>query len=68
MKFEIQTQFIYGWENCWKCDDKPEYFESYEQARNALDDFLEEMAQERIDGNIEDEYSIEDYRIIGVQE
>jgi len=66
MKYEIQTQFIYGWENVWECDGKLEFFDSYEEAKASLDDFLDEMAQSHFNGEIEDLYDIEDYRIVEV--
>jgi len=66
MKYEIQTQFIYGWENCWECDGKTEYFDTYENAKLALNDFLDEMAQAHFNGEIEDQYDPSDYRIVEV--
>jgi hypothetical protein len=66
MKYEIQTQFIYGWENVWECDGKLEFFDSYDEAKASLDDFLDEMAQSHFNGEIEDLYDIEDYRIVEV--
>ena len=68
MKYEIQTRFIHDWENVWHCDGELEYFDTYEQAKESLNDFLDEMAQEHFNGNIEDVYDIEDFRIVKVQE
>jgi hypothetical protein len=50
MKYEIQTQFIYGWENVWECDGKLEYFNTVEDAQASLNDFLDEMAQAHFNG------------------
>ena len=66
-KYEIQTQFIYGWENCWECDGQLEYFDSFENALLALDDFLDEMAQANFNGDIEDLYDRNDYRIVKLE-
>jgi hypothetical protein len=65
-KFEIQTQFLYGWENVWECDGKLEYFDSYQNAKEALGDFLSEMDQAYFNGEIEDQYDSSDYRIVEV--
>ena len=67
MKYEIQTQFIYGWENVWRCNDELEYFESFELALSALDEFLDEMAQAHFNGEIEDQYNRNDYRIVKLE-
>ena len=64
MTYEIQTQFIYGWENCWEHDGKPEYFNSVKEAQSALDDFFEEMDSAYFNGEIEDRYDRNDYRIV----
>lgn len=65
-KFEIQTQFIYGWENVWECEGKPEYFNSYQEAQSALDDFFEDVDADYFNGYIEDKYDRSDYRIVEV--
>ena len=61
-RYEIQTQFIYGWENVWECEGQLEYFDSYDAAQAALDDFFEELKQD----NLENEYCRSDYRIVQV--
>jgi len=65
-KFEIQTQFIYGWENVWECDGELEYFDTYQHAKESLDEFLSEMDQAYFNGDIEDQYDSEDHRIVEV--
>jgi hypothetical protein len=62
--YEIQTRFINDWENVWRCNDELEYFESFELALSALDEFLDEMAQAHFNGEIEDQYNRNDYRIV----
>jgi len=66
-KYEIQTRFINDWENVWHCDGELEYFDTYGQAKESLNDFLDEMAQEHFNGNIEDTYDIEDFRIVKLE-
>jgi hypothetical protein len=68
MKYEIQTQFIYGWENVWECDGKLEYFNTVEDAQASLNEFLADMAQAHFNGEIEDMYDSNDYRIVEVTE
>ena len=65
-KFEIQTQFIYGWENVWECNGQLEYFDSLQEAQTCLNDFFDEMAQAHFNGEIEDLYDRNDYRIVEV--
>jgi hypothetical protein len=65
--YEIQTRFINDWENVWRCDDELEYFESFDLALCALDEFLDEMAQAHFNGEIEDLYHRNDYRIVKIE-
>ena len=53
-KYEIQTQFIYGWENVWERDGQLEYFDSFADAQCALDDFFEEVESDYFNGYIDD--------------
>ena len=43
-KYEVQTLFVYGWENCWTEDDgsgdKPWTFATREEAEEALCQFF----------------------------
>lgn len=64
MKYEIQTRFINEWENVWHCNGELEYFDTYEAAHQSLNNFIDEMEDEQLSGNIEDKYDIEDFRIV----
>lgn len=64
IKYAIETRFINEWENVWHRDGEIEFFSTYQDAKDSLNDFLDEMAQEHFNGNIEDTYDIEDYRIV----
>ena len=66
-KYEIQTQFLYGWENVWHFDGEIEYFDSFEAAYNSLNNFFDEMEQAFFNGEIEDQYDINDFRIIKLE-
>jgi len=56
--YEIQTYTICdGWINAWKVNDKPEFFDSFGEAVDALDDHLLNLDDNQID------YNRADYRI-----
>ena len=67
--FEIQHYTICdGWINTWTiCDDevneRPERFQSYDEALIALNEYLEDMKFEYKAGNIEDLYTEDQFRI-----
>ena len=62
-KFEVQTQFIYGWENVWQCDGELETFDTLADAQKALDDFFNDLKED----GMSDDYSRDDYRIVEVK-
>ena len=68
VKYAIETRFINDWENVWHSDGELEFFDTYEDALNALNDFLDETAEDHFNGYIEDRYDIEDFRIVKVEE
>ena len=41
-KYIVETEFLYGWENVWTHGDtnEPTVYDTYEQARSALEDFI----------------------------
>jgi len=52
------------WENCWMDDeDKPVVFHSKKEAKESLELFLKEEQEAYDRGFIQDEYSLEDYRV-----
>lgn len=68
MRYEVQTLTVCdGWINTWSCDGDPEYFSTYEEAECALHEFIADMVRAKADGEIEDEYEAEDYRIAKVE-
>ncbi|HWY35461.1 MAG TPA: hypothetical protein VNX68_12510 [Nitrosopumilaceae archaeon] len=67
--FEVQTAFIYGWENCWTTTDKDgklalETFSTREQAQKAIDELIADVKDAVSKGEMEEEYDPEDYRIV----
>jgi hypothetical protein len=69
--YEIQTHtFCNGWVNTWTYEDsngdmRPEIFSSRKAAQAALDEYLQELAEDTSLGNISD-YDREDFRIQAV--
>jgi hypothetical protein len=70
--FEVQTLTLcQGWINCWTAyengyTEKPLLFNTREEAQAALDEFLEDEHEEYLNGNMEDMYDEEDFRIMEV--
>ena len=64
-KYVVETRsMLNDWENCWMDDeDKPVVFHSKKEAKESLDLFLKEEQEAYERGFIQDEYSLEDYRI-----
>lgn len=63
-KYEVQHYTLCdGWINTWTVDDKPEYFDSYEDAEASLAYFLkqEKLAYKR--GEIDGMYEADEFRI-----
>ena len=50
----------------WECNGQLEYFDSLQEAQTCLNDFFDEMAQAHFNGEIEDLYDRNDYRIVEV--
>lgn len=63
-KWEVQTKFSCGWENCWADDDgSPVFFDSKIEAELELSIFLKDMDQEFKSLNVDHKYLQQDYRV-----
>ena len=61
-KYEVQTKFIYGWENVWHDENgNLEYFETKKEAIKNLKDNVDDWNN---DLNTIEKYSYDDYRVI----
>ena len=61
-RYEVQTKFIYGFENVWRDeDDKLIYFDTREQAIKELRENVDDWNN---DPNTTEKYSYDDYRVI----
>jgi len=59
--YEVQTKFIYGWENVWMDEDRLVVFKTKKQALTKLKDNVDDWNN---DPNTTNKYSYDDYRII----
>ncbi len=60
--YEVQTKFIYGFENVWRDEDgKLVYFDTREQAIKELRDNVDDWNN---DPHTTEKYSYDDYRVI----
>jgi len=72
IKYEVQHYTLCdGWINTWHLchedgTDELEYFDSLEDARLALDEFLADEELEYEAGNIESPYERDEFRIVEV--
>ena len=61
-QYEVQTRFIYGFENVWRDeDDKLIYFDTRKQAIKELRENVDDWNN---DPNTTEKYSYDDYRVI----
>ena len=65
--FEVQTYTMCdGWINCWFLDGKPQTFPTQESAERELNTFLAFVEEAAARGDMDEAYSLEDYRIVEV--
>ena len=68
--FEVQTKFLYGWENCWTVEKDgemvPEYFDTIGEAQASINELLADVKEAVSRGDMEEEYDPEDYRIVQI--
>ena len=57
--YHVLTRMLNGWENCWQEGDEPAVYPTREAAETALNEFLEEAADNDLDVDVED-YRIEE--------
>lgn len=68
LKFEVQTLFSYGWDNCWTDEDgQLVYFDSAADAQHEIDELISDVKAAVEGGDMSDEYDPEDYRIMEVE-
>lgn len=68
-KYVVEHQTLCdGWINTWSVDDEPEVFNSYEEAKGALDWFLKEEKKAFKRGEIDNMYEADEFRISELKE
>lgn len=74
MKYEIQHFTLCdGWVNTWTVinedgSEEKELFDSYQDARDCLQDFLEQEDESYFNGYIESRYQSDEFRIVEVKQ
>jgi len=67
IKYEVQHFTLCdGWINTWTVDDKPEIFDTYEDAESSLDSFLAEEKRAYKRKEIDNMYEADEFRIMEV--
>jgi hypothetical protein len=68
MPFIVEQEFIYGWENVWHNGEtgEPTVYETKEQAQAELDEFISDTEQDYREGNLEEPYLHNEFRIVEV--
>jgi hypothetical protein len=68
-KYVVEHQTLCdGWINTWTVDDEPEVFDTYQDAENALDSFLNEEKKAFKRGEIDNMYEADEFRITEIEE
>ena len=73
MQYKIEMRYFARWDDAEWADekdgvDKPTRFQSVHQAQAAIEEFMGEVKQAVVDGNMDSEAVRDDYRIVKVTE
>lgn len=68
-RYEVQTYTVCdGWVNCWSDDeDKPTTFATELEAETAITEHLADVAEAVLCGEMAEEYSRDDYRVVPIK-
>jgi len=61
-KYEVQTKFVYGWENVWHDENNKLIY--YNNKKSAMKDLKDNVDDWNNDSNTTEKYSYDDYRVI----
>lgn len=65
IRYEVQTQMAYGWENCWTDGDGYAVtFGSFWEAADAVAEHINDQRDAVARGDMTDECRVEDFRIV----
>ena len=65
VKYEVQTQFYSGWENCWTdSEGNPAVFDSRDEAQRAINHHMEASHLAFKNGDLCSPDNIADFRIV----
>ena len=66
-KYKIQELMLSGWQDAeWAIDGEPQLFESIDEAKAEVDEFIKETEEAFKSGNMAEAYSAEAFRIVEV--
>lgn len=65
-QFEVQTDMMGDWENCWTIDGQPQYFDSEAEAVMAIDKHIADCEAAVTEGNMQDAPTREEFRVMEV--
>jgi hypothetical protein len=65
MKYKVELNFSYGWDDAgWEDDDKPTRFDSIEEAQAAIDELITDVDEAVKLGHMTEGYRKDDYRVV----
>lgn len=63
MKYIVETEMIFGWENCWfEDDERPTTFNSIREAQAAIDELVDDIKDSVELGHMQE--GVGTYRIV----
>ena len=70
MKWTVEALFTYGWDNAsWQDEEgKPLVYDSKEEANKAIDEFIQDVHEAVLKGDMDSEVNREEYRAVPVKE
>ena len=66
-RYEVQTPFIYGYENCWSIDDEPSTFPTKKAAMEEIKSHCRDCKEAYRNGDMSDYPRINSFLIVEVQ-
>jgi hypothetical protein len=66
--YEVQTEMLGGWENCWTENDKPATFASREEAEAAIEEHIADCINAVQSGDMHDSPDPSSMRVVEVKQ
>ena len=66
--YKVEQQYVYGWDDAgWEENEKPWRFKMKKSAQKAINDFIKECDQAVKNGDMEESYLKEEFRVVPVK-